>query len=326
MFSELVDIKEENIKNFDLELLEILISDKTTNKSIVWGTDIYEENGVGFREKDNIKIHNITGVYKNIIRPRTKKSKLEKEKRIKSKAEVFTPSWICNKQNNLIDNEWFEVKNVFNKEIKDGWRTTKKKIRFPKGKTWIDYIGLLRIEITCGEAPYLVNRYDSVTGEVIDLNNRIGMLDRKFRVLNENCSDYDEWIKHSITIIKSIYGFDWQGDNVLLARENILYTYTDNYKYMFKHKPSADLVKEIANIISWNVWQMDGINYIIPYSCKNDSTIQYTIFGTEERLYECIGCKKNNIYKHNGIYAKIMNWETNRTNKFINIVKRSRKK
>jgi hypothetical protein len=32
-------------------------------------------------------------------------------------AEVFTPSWICNAQNNLIDNTWFGRDNVFNKEI-----------------------------------------------------------------------------------------------------------------------------------------------------------------------------------------------------------------
>ena len=31
------------------------------------------------------------------------------------------------------------------------------------------------MEITCGEAPYLVSRYDAVTGEVINLKSRIGL-------------------------------------------------------------------------------------------------------------------------------------------------------
>ena len=55
-------------------------------------------------------------------------------------AEVFTPSWICNAQNNLIDNAWFERKDVFNKEIsneKNG-KQIKQKLNFQKinpGKT-----------------------------------------------------------------------------------------------------------------------------------------------------------------------------------------------
>ena len=72
---------------------------------------------------------------------------------------------------------------------------------------------------------------------------------------------------------------------------------------------------------------MDGINFIIPYSCKNEVLInlQMNLFGEEEKsVVECIGCKKNNIHKHNGIYSKIMNWESNRANKFINLVSRSR--
>lgn len=43
-----------------------------------------------------------------------------------------------------------------------------------------------RIEISCGEAPYLVSRYDTVTGEFIELLSRIVLLDRKLRVVTEN--------------------------------------------------------------------------------------------------------------------------------------------
>ena len=38
-----------------------------------------------------------------------------KKARCKKNAEVFTPSWMCNIQNNLIDNHWFGQNNVFNK-------------------------------------------------------------------------------------------------------------------------------------------------------------------------------------------------------------------
>ena len=323
MFRELVDIKEDNLLNFDHELLCILLKDRTSNKNILWGTDNYSNHGFGFKEKDQITVEKVTGFYGQIIRPRVKKTKEEKQLRIREKAEVFTPSWICNKQLNLIDNKWFNKSNVFNKEQGEKWVTTNK-IYFPKDKSWQEYIKSLRIEVSCGEAPYLVSRYDSVTGKTIDLVDRIGILDRKFRVLNENVKDYDSWVEWSKTAIKSTYGYDWQGDNVLLARENVLYTYSDNYKHMFDKRPSVELIKEIAEIVSWNIWQMDGINYIIPYSCKNEKIVQYTIFGEEEMISECEGCKKGNIHKHNGIYSKVMNWESNRANKFINLINRSK--
>ena len=33
---------------------------------------------------------------------------------------MFTPSWVCNAQNNLIDDAWFGRKGVFNEEITKG--------------------------------------------------------------------------------------------------------------------------------------------------------------------------------------------------------------
>ena len=81
--------------------------------------------------------------------------------------------------NNHCDAEWFGKENVFNIEKEDSWISTTEKIQFPEGKSWMDYIDSRRLEITCGEAPYLVSRYDTTTGEEIPIENRIGILDRK---------------------------------------------------------------------------------------------------------------------------------------------------
>ena len=103
-------------------------------------------------------------------------------------AEVFTPSWVCNAQNNLVDEAWFGRKDVFNVEdtANHTWKANTDKIEYPKGKTWKDYVRATRMEMTCGEAPYLVSRYDATTGESIPLQERIGLLDRKLRVISEN--------------------------------------------------------------------------------------------------------------------------------------------
>ena len=327
MKEEKTDIKENNILKFSYDILNMLLQDHTTNKNIIWATDNYKEKGIGFQKEDYILINSITGYNGSIIKPRVSKGKKEQERRIKDKAEVFTPSWICNKQNNLIDNAWFEEENVFNKEKGYGWKTNYKKVQFPtkSGKTWQDYINDTRLEITCGEAPYLVSRYDNVTGEEIEIKDRVGLLDRKMRIINENVENEIEWIDWTIKAYKNIYGFEFQGDNLLIARENLLYTFFDNYKFKFNKNPAKDLVLEIANIISLNIWQMDGLKYVVPFSCKTDEIEIFSLFGNYIEKNECEGCKKNNYKKHNGIYCKIKNWETGRMKKFVSFMEEEQK-
>ena len=320
MFNELVDIKEDNLLQANNEILSTLLFDNTTKKNIIWASDNYELYGKGFTYLEEITIDKTTGKYGDVIKPRSRKTLNEKLKRIKDNGEVFTPSWICNEQNNLADDAWFGKKNVFNVSEQKKWIANQSKIEFTKDKTWQDYVKSLRLEISCGEAPYLVSRYDTVTGKSIKISDRIGLLDRKLRVLSENVDLEDEWIEWSIIAVKSIYGYDLQGDNILLARENILYTYIDYYKDKFNKKPSLDLIKKIAEIISWNIWQMDGLKFVIPRSCKNEIIREYTLFGDIETKTECNGCKKNNYKDHNGIYCKIMNWEKNKTVKFYTLV------
>ena len=109
-----IDILEEDIICIDVNLLKILLKDRTTNKNIIWATDDYIELGNGFLSSEQITIEEITGIYGTVIQPRITKEKNEQNLRTKNRAEVFTPSWICNEQNNLIDEQWFGRKNVFN--------------------------------------------------------------------------------------------------------------------------------------------------------------------------------------------------------------------
>ena len=317
---EKIDVKENIILNFGNELLSILLKDQTTKKNIIWATDNYEK--YGYSADENMTIKSITGRYGQVIKPRTKKSKDEQQSRIRNKAEVFTPSWICNKQNNLIDEAWFGFKNVFNIEEGKTWITNTEKINFAKsGKPWQAYVTENRLEITCGEAPYLVSRYDTVSGDIIEIKDRIGLLDRKLRVISENVDSEPEWVKHAIIAFKSIYGYDWQGDNVLLARENLLLTFIDYYTDKFVVPPIKEYLIEIATIISWNIWQMDGLKFVIPNSCRPLPKPQLSFFEDDKKLEECPGCLKNNINKHNGIYCKVKNWETGRAIKFVSLLK-----
>ena len=217
-----IDLKENYLNWLNKDILAILLKDHSSHKNIIWATDNYAHKGPGYQKYDTIEISAITGYNGNVVRPRITKSKKEQAERIRQKAEVFTPAWICNKQNNLVDNAWFGRENVFNTETEKGWTTNIEKVTFPDGKTWQDYVKAQRLEITCGEAPYLASRYDTVTGEIISVKNRIGLLDRKLRIVSENNDNEKDWYDWAKEAFKATYGFDWQGDNVLLARENYL--------------------------------------------------------------------------------------------------------
>ena len=204
---KIADVRENGFCSFDKDILTILLKDRTTGKNIIWATDEYAAFGKSYTFQKPIALSSVKK-----IRPRIDKSKAEQAGRAKDKAEVFTPSWICNIQNNLIDTAWFGKEGLFNTETDRGWVTTSSPILFPThdGKTWQDYVMANRLEITCGEAPYLASRYDAVTGEEIPVANRIGLLDRKLRVVAENCHSEPDFYAWSVKAVQSIYGFEWQ--------------------------------------------------------------------------------------------------------------------
>ena len=238
--SILTKIRENNLVELSPDVLTTLLRDHTTGKNIFWATHEYEALGSGYDYHSEILPELITGEHGMVIRPRVLKSKENQTDRSRDMAEVFTPSWICNAQNNLFENA------------------------LPNDMTWQDYVRLTCMEITCGEAPYLVSRYDAATGESIPLAKRIGLLDRKLRLINDKTETKDEWLEWAQIAYQNTYGYEWQGDNLLLARESLLYTLIDYYQAKFGERPAEENILKIAEIISWNLWQMDGLKYGIP--------------------------------------------------------------
>lgn len=307
---ETVDISEQSIADMSYDLMKVLLKDKTTGKYIVWATDNYIQYGDLYLPSQEIMPELVIGKNTNIIQPRVSKTQEEQQKRTRDKAEVFTPSWICNKQNNLIDDAWFGRTEVFNHVVGTTWSANSEKIYFPNGKKWQDYVDSRRLEVSCGEAPYLVSRYDTVTGEQIPIEKRIGLLDRKLRIINENTDNKKDWLKWVTRAFQSTYGYDYQGDNVLLARENLLFTFIDYYEYRFGHKPILKETKKIATIISWNIWQMDGISMTAPYSEAPPIYKQMSVFDFLEEI------ETSELV---AIPCKIFDWRANTSIEFKSI-------
>lgn len=266
-------------------VLDKLLLDKTTGKPIIWATNSYSEFGETYCDRFTITLGALQGINPVLIQPRAFKALETQQQRTKSKAEVFTPSWIVNKMVNHLDEEWFGRREVFNIEDEQSWKTNSQKIDF-KGKKWKDYVDQTVLEIACGEAPFIVSRYDASTGETIPIQDRIGALDRKIRVVTENTDNEEDWLIWTRRAFESVYGYEYQGDNLLIGRINLLITFLDYYRSVWKKDADKSLLTTITNIITWNFWQMDGLNGTVPLGVPQPLIEQMTLFDDEEEQEE----------------------------------------
>lgn len=314
-----IDVYENDLRKRG-QVLDILLIDRTRYKksrpyNIIWATDSYEKNhDKSYGANKQIKREQITGVKNGkLIQPRAAKPREEQIARTKDKAEVFTPLNIVKQMNMAID-----------------WASK----NWPVGQdNWVDYISELRLEITCGEAPFIAGRYDPTkdTDKTIPVSKRVGFLDRKLQIVNKYTKTKEEWLKYAEIALKATYGYEWQGDNLLIARENILLTLNDFYKDFCTKKlklKSAKGLKDnqlehFAEIISWNLFQMDGLEYTIPLSGEPPITPDYNKNQTQLPLLidQVDKDKTKKPTAKTGIYVKIKDWEKGKTIKFIDLSK-----
>ena len=304
-------------------VLDTLLKDRSTCKNIIWATDPPEELQTVMYEpvtdRSQITAQQLGLTHYEVVLPRMMKQTDTQQQRTRKKGEVFSPAWVCNKMNNALDADWFrglgagESAGQFTVELPQGWQTVETPVQFPvcKGRTpaWVQYVQSRRLEVTCGEAPFLASRYDAATGEMIPVARRIGILDRKLRVVSENAATEDEWCKYATHAVQSTYGYEYQGDNLLLARVNLLLTYAEHLQARWQRKPTKEELQPIATIISWNLWQMDGLHLSVPGGKPQPEAEQldlFSMFGTVEEQTPAVSCK-------------VKNWRSNKTQNFETI-------
>lgn len=259
-----------NIHRFqELGLLDALLRDRTTGGNIIWATNAYEYLGEGFGPRDAITSQAIAGNRSDIIKTRAQKGKDECVALTRSHGEVFTPSWVVKRMVDAADDGWSESRR--RRKLSDGWQS---------------YVSSPRLEITCGEAPFLVNRYDAVDGSPTSLEQRTGILSRKLAQVDAHAKTRATWLKWAKVAVQSAYGYELQGDSLLIARMNVLCTLEDYLAATGFKELAPKEYAEFADIISWNLWQMDGLTKCIPFGTPAKDKAQVTIFdlmnGTAE--------------------------------------------
>ena len=166
--------------------------------------------------------------------PRHLKNLDVQQSRTKEKAEVFTPVEVVKRMNDMFDEEY-------------------------KGSDE-EYIKRKVLEVTCGEAPYLTTLYDVSSGENIPINRRVGLLDRKLQRITTD--DEKEWCRLAEVALKSTYGYEWQEDSLFLARMNVFSAVVESFTTKFGKEPTE--VKKWAEIVSYNLFRMDGVTMCLP--------------------------------------------------------------
>ena len=300
---KIIDLNAYPVRN----LLKLLLKDKTTKQNIIFATSAYSTDGNPIKETDQMTETILRGFNSCEIQPRVLKSQEQQQERTKAKAEVFTPSWICNKMNNHCDEEWFGRTGIFNIELENGWKVTNSPVPFEHEGDWMKYIDSKRLEITCGEAPYIVSRYDAATGELIEIGKRIGILDRKLRVVNENTDNEADWFKWVLRAYQSVYGYEFQGDNLLIARINLLVTFVDYMQDRWGRVPTDTELRKIANVIVWNLWQMDGMTGTVPFGKPKEQYHQYSLFDF------VVVDEANDVEKQPDMECRIYDWRSDRS-------------
>lgn len=300
---KIIDLNAYPVRN----LLKLLLKDKTTKQNIIFATSAYSTDGNPIKETDQMTETILRGFNSCEIQPRVLKSQEQQQERTKAKAEVFTPSWICNKMNNHCDEEWFGRTGIFNIELENGWMVTNSPVPFEHEGDWMKYIDSKRLEITCGEAPYIVSRYDAATGELIEIGKRIGILDRKLRVVNENTDNESDWFKWVLRAYQSVYGYEFQGDNLLIARINLLVTFVDYMQDRWGRVPTDTELRKIANVIVWNLWQMDGMTGTVPFGKPKEQHHQYSLFDF------VVVDEANDVEKQPDMECRIYDWRSDRS-------------
>ena len=306
-------------------VLDTLLKDRSTGKNIIWATDPPEELQTVMYEpvtdRSQITAQQLGLTHYEVVLPRMMKQTDTQQQRTRKKGEVFSPAWVCNKMNNALDADWFgalgaeQTAGQFTVELPQGWQTVETPVQFPacggRAPAWVQYVQSRRLEVTCGEAPFLASRYDAATGEMIPVARRIGILDRKLRVVSENAATEDEWRKYATHAVQSTYGYEYQGDNLLLARVNLLLTYAEHLQARWQRKPTEEELQAIANIISWNLWQMDGLHLSVPGGKPQPEAEQldlFSMFGAAEPQPPTVSCKVKNWRK--GSHGTTQNFET----------------
>ena len=242
------------------DMKSLLLGDMTTGKNIYMGNGETEED-----------------FYSPVTLERTKeflhrweKTRKEQDKRKANKAEVYTP-YACVKK--MTDLFWDDP--------------------------GVRKLSSTYLEITCGEAPFITTLRDMQDGRLIPPDERVGILDRKLAEADRLAETDSDFLPLAYLALTSVYGYEFQGDNLFFGRCNVMTCFLEAYERRYKASAPAWVVNEAAEVVRWNFWQMDGLSCRLPIYGKNG-----------EGLHHCKTKKAKEEWLKGTTQCMIKDWDT----------------
>lgn len=206
------------------------------------------------------------------LRRRCDKSKTEQRARTKRRAEVFTPTSVVAYMVEQAESAKLGV-------------TVEELDTVP----WRDRIQLRSADMCCGEGAFMTTLYDPITGEDIPEPERVGVLDRKLRLVVEN-APMSMATRYLLTALRTSYACELVGDNVILARMNVLLAWREAYCRVMGTSPSVAEMTEACEVICGTVMQVDVLTGMIPASdlravipVYDHDTLTWEVWPEDER-------------------------------------------
>lgn len=294
-------------------VLARLLADKTTGGNILWAGSDRQDLGEGWGPDDQITLARAVSE-EGAVMPRVDKEAELQASRVRARAEVFTPSWLCARMNDGIDGTCFHRAGAFGRSDNGKWVPNPDPVDFSGSDAgdWQGYVDQPRLEIACGEAPFLCSPRDAADGRDIPVAERAGFLDRKLRAVSENAADETEWDEWALRALQASYGYEYQGDSLLVARVNALETVDAHRRNYWGEGLGARQALRAATIIAWNLWQMDGLSNTPPSSAGTPEIEPLDLFdlagiSTEAKAMPC----------------RVMDWRANKSKTYESTMKGS---
>lgn len=89
----------------------------------------------------------------------------------------------------------------------------------------------------------------------------------------------------------------------------MIMTFSEYFRERMKKEPDENTLKRFANVIAWNVWQMDGLKDTVPLGKPHEEYHQMSIFDMFEEP------KQEDV----ALPCKIRNWRSNETIVYKNL-------
>ena len=245
------------LQEIDESVLETLLTDKSTRRPLVWPSG--PEHPAAWMSRDDL------------LRPDKNAEDPQAEQ-----AEFL--EW--NRKLNSLDAAWFGHEPAFNTESASGWQTLSEPVAFDDPFHWKKYVIRPVFLFQAGRGQALVFRPFALGAQPMPYEKRMGILDRRLRIISENTREESEWLRWAESALQSLYGTDSSPLSIFQARLSAIMAVREAYAQRFGAQLPVREEKYMVTTLCWNLFQMDPVTGCSFPVEEKPAPVQLSLFET----------------------------------------------